>query len=64
MPDPIPQAIPTPEQIQAIRLIGATFQKMADTIVATFQQAMLDPEQRARLQQVAAGLKAIRDRNA
>jgi hypothetical protein len=63
MPDPIRQT-PTPERIQAIRLVGATFQEMADTITAAFQQPMLDPEQRVRLQQVAAVLKAIRDRNA
>ena len=55
---------PTPEQLQAIRSVGAIFQKMADTITAAFQQAMLDPEQRDRLQQVAAALKVIRDRNA
>lgn len=55
---------PTPEQIQAIRSVGATFQEMADTITTAFQQAMPDPKRRARLQQVAAALKAIRDRNA
>jgi hypothetical protein len=63
MADPIRQT-PTPEQLQAICSVGAIFQEMADTITAAFQQAMLDPEQRDRLQQVAAALKAIRDRNA
>jgi hypothetical protein len=63
MPIPIRQT-PTPEQLQAIRSVGAIFQEMADMITAAFQQAMLDPEQRDRLQQVAAALKAIRDRTA
>ena len=41
--------------------IGKVFQQISATIVEAFQAAQLDPQQAAKIQEIAAQLKAIRD---
>lgn len=38
------------------------FKRIADTIVEAFNAAQLDPQQAAKIQEIAAQLKEIRDR--
>jgi hypothetical protein len=41
---------------------GRVFQEISDYIVEAFQAAQIDPQQAAKIQEIAAALKAIRDR--
>jgi len=46
---------------EAMAAAGRVFQQISATIVEAFQAAQLDPEQAAKIQEIAAQLKAIRD---
>jgi hypothetical protein len=46
---------------ETIAAVGKAFQKAFATIVEAFQAAQLDPQQAAKIQEIAAQLKAIRD---
>jgi hypothetical protein len=52
----------THELAAAFDAIAPTFQRIADTISRSFRNAASDPEKVAKLRQLSANLKAIRDR--
>jgi hypothetical protein len=57
--------MPDPTNAELAALLArnaAIFQRAIDTIVEAFQAAQIDPEQAAKIQEIAAALKAIRDR--
>jgi hypothetical protein len=46
----------------AMAAIGEAAQKMCDTLASSFKKAALDPNEAARLRELASKLKAIKDR--
>jgi hypothetical protein len=46
----------------AMAAIGEAAQKMCDTLASSFKKAALDPNEVARLRELASKLKAIKDR--
>jgi hypothetical protein len=47
----------------AMAALGKAAQNMCDTLVSSFRKAEMDPNEAARLRDLASKLKAIKDRN-
>lgn len=48
---------------KSMAAVAAVAQRAADSIVQAFKQAQLDPGRAAEIKRLAAGIRAIRDRN-